>query len=76
MSTENPAAYVDHAHFRVPSDFMPTVHLVARRKGTTAASFMRMAVVEALQRAGVSTPPEQDAARDEAAHPSQSATRQ
>ena len=53
MSNQNPAAYEDHAHFRVPSDFMSTVHLVARRKGLTAASFMRMAILDALQRSGV-----------------------
>jgi hypothetical protein len=54
MSKQNPAAYEDHAHFRVPSDFMSMVHLVARRKGLTAASFMRMAILDALQRSGVS----------------------
>ena len=50
---ENTATYDDHAHFRVPADFMPMVHQVARSKGTTAASFMRMAIIDALQKAGV-----------------------
>jgi len=54
MSNPNPAAYLDHAHFRVPADFMANVHLVARRKGLTAASFMRMTILDAIHRAGVS----------------------
>ncbi len=63
MSNQNPAAYEDHAHFRVPSDFMSMVHLVARRKGLTAASFMRMAILDAIHRTGVSGEiSEQDAA--------------
>lgn len=51
MSKQNPTGYEGHAHFRVPSDFMPLVHLVARHKGLTAASFMRMAILDALDRA-------------------------
>ena len=39
MNNQNPAAYENHAHFRVPSDFMSMVHLVARRKGLTAGEF-------------------------------------
>lgn len=63
MTTQNPAAYDDHAHFRIPSGFMPMVHLVARRKGLTAAGFMRMAILDAVQRSGVSYDAlEQDAA--------------
>ena len=54
MNNKNPATYEDHAHFRIPADFMPRVHLVARRRGLTAASFMRMAILDALQRSGVS----------------------
>ena len=54
MSNQNPPTYDDHAHFRIPAGFMPQVHLVARRKGLTAASFMRMAILDALQRSGVS----------------------
>jgi len=52
MNNQNPAAYENHAHFRVPSDFMSMVHLVARRKGLTAASFMRMAILDAIHRSG------------------------
>jgi hypothetical protein len=54
MNNKNPAAYEDHAHFRIPADFMPRILLVARRKGLTAAGFMRMAILDALQRSGVS----------------------
>ena len=54
MNNNNPAAFEGHAHFRIPADFMPRVHLVARRKGLTAASFMRMAILDALQLSGVS----------------------
>jgi len=63
MSNQNPAAYEDHAHFRVPSDFMSMVHLVARRRGLTAASFMRMAILDAVHRAGI---PGETSARDAA----------
>ena len=49
MSNQNPAAYEGHAHFRVPADFMSQVHLVARRRGLTAAGFMRMAILDAIR---------------------------
>lgn len=62
MTTQNPAAYQDHAHFRVNADFMPMVHLAARRRGLTAASFMRMAILDACHRFGVTEMPDQDAA--------------
>jgi len=52
MTHENPAAYVDQAHFRVPSDFMPRVHLIARTNGLTAAAFMRMAILNEMRRFG------------------------
>ena len=61
MKTQNPAAYQSAAHFRVPSDFMARVHLAARRRGLTAASFMRAAIIDALGREGL-TEPERDAA--------------
>ena len=37
-------------HFRAPADFLPQVHLAARTHGMTAASFMRNAIIEAMQR--------------------------
>ena len=48
------AAYNDNVHFRVPSDFMADVHLVARSKGITASNFMRMAIIDAMNRYRVS----------------------
>jgi hypothetical protein len=53
MILGSPAAYIDNAHFRVPADFMPMVHLTASSQGLTAASFMRMAIIQAMQRSGV-----------------------
>jgi len=54
LDSENlltPAAGFDaHAHFRVPSDFMPAVHAHARRRGLTSASWLRMVILEALER--------------------------
>ena len=40
-----------NATLRVPADFLPRVHVVARARGMTAASFMRAAIVEAVKRA-------------------------
>ena len=49
------AAYNDNVHFRVPSDFMADVHLVARSKGITASNFMRMAILDAVNRYSVAS---------------------
>jgi len=44
------SGFSDNVHFRAPADFLPQVHLVARTHGMTAASFMRNAIIEAMQR--------------------------
>ena len=49
-------------HLRVPSDFIPQVHLVARQHGMTAAHFMRKAITDALVRLGAETVAERDTA--------------
>jgi uncharacterized protein (DUF1778 family) len=50
-------------HLRVPADFPSMVHMVARARGMTAASFMRSAIVDAMQRSGVQyATPDRDAA--------------
>ena len=53
------AGYDGHVHFRAPSDLMPAVHAHARRRGLTSASWLRMVILEALDRA---TPDRQEAA--------------
>ena len=55
MSNQNTATYDDNVHFRAPSDFMADVHLVARRKGLTASNFMRMAIIDAVNRYSVAS---------------------
>lgn len=46
---EQPAnGYSAALHFRTPSDLLPRLHAVARSRGLTAASFARMAVMEAV----------------------------
>lgn len=35
-------------HLRVPSDFVPRVHGAARRRGMTASSFVRWAIIRAM----------------------------
>lgn len=46
--------YDAQVHFRAPSDFMPLVHLAARKQGLTASSFIRMVLNRELERLGVS----------------------
>ena len=48
------AGYDAQVHFRAPSDFMPLVHLAARKQGMTASSFIRFTVHRELERLGVS----------------------
>lgn len=48
------AGYDAQVHFRAPSDFMPLVHLAARKQGLTASSFIRMVLNRELERLGVS----------------------
>jgi predicted DNA binding CopG/RHH family protein len=60
MANRNPKKRVKMAeydlegqvHFRVPSDLLPRVHAHARSRGLTAASWMRMVIIEALERGG------------------------
>ena len=52
-TTDKPATGFDgYIHFRAPSDLMPTVHAHARRRGLTSASWLRMVVLDALERGG------------------------
>ena len=60
---EKPAIGFDgHVHFRAPSDLMPSVHAYARRRGLTSASWLRMTILDALERGGAYQPAERDAA--------------
>lgn len=53
MPNDKPATGFDGTvHFRAPSDLMPTVHAFARRRGLTSASWLRMVVLDALERGG------------------------
>ena len=54
MPHDKPAAtgFDGTVHFRAPSDLMPTVHAFARRRGLTSASWLRMVVLDALERGG------------------------
>ena len=45
------ANFTADAHFRCSPEFLPQVHRVARERGMTAASFMRAAVIQELDRA-------------------------
>jgi hypothetical protein len=55
--------YSADVHFRVSSDFMSMVHLVARANGMTASNFMRSAIVDAMRRScGQDTGPDRNAA--------------
>jgi hypothetical protein len=45
------AGFDGHVHFRAPSDLMPAVHAVARRRGLTSASWLRFVIMDALERA-------------------------
>lgn len=49
-------------HVRCTSDVMPAVHAHARRKGLTSASWLRMVIIEALERGGAYQPAEREAA--------------
>ena len=62
MQTSNAkptAGFDSHIHFRAPSDLMPAIHAIARRRGLTSASWLRMIVLDAIDRA---TPDHQEAA--------------
>lgn len=41
-------------HVRCPSDLMPAVHAHARQRGLTASSWVRMVLLEALERGSAS----------------------
>lgn len=50
-ASDKPAAGFDaYVHFRAPADLMPAVHAHARRRGLTSASWLRMTIMEALER--------------------------
>ena len=52
-ASDKPAAGFDaHIHVRCTSDIMPAVHSIARRRGLTSASWIRMTILEALERGG------------------------
>jgi len=52
QSSEKPATGLDaNLHFRIPSDLLPRLHMVARARGLCAASFARAAIMEAVDRA-------------------------
>lgn len=52
-ASEKPTTGFDGTvHFRAPSDLMPTVHAFARSRGLTSASWLRMVVLDALERGG------------------------
>lgn len=53
-STDINTGYDAQVHFRAPSDFMPLVHLAARKQGMTASSFIRYTVGRELERLGIS----------------------
>lgn len=54
MSAPEKTGFDAQVHFRVPSDFMPLVHLAARRQGMTTSSFVRSTLHKELERLGVS----------------------
>lgn len=57
MLNEKPATGFDaFVHFRAPADLMPAVHAHARRRGLTSASWLRMTIMEALERGGAYQP--------------------
>lgn len=61
---ENSSPYFStDVHFRATADFLPQVRLAARTRGITAASFMRNAIIDAMQRQvkQTATPAEKDA---------------
>ena len=63
MAEKPIAGFNGDVHLRVPADFISHVHMVARAKGMTASSFMRNAIIEAMQRSGVQyATPDRDAA--------------
>jgi len=55
-NTTESTGYDAQVHFRAPSDFMPLVHLAARRQGMSASAFIRFVVHRELERLGVAYP--------------------
>ena len=52
LTTKATTGFDAHVHFRCPADLMPAVHAHARRRGLTSASWLRMVVLDALERSG------------------------
>lgn len=44
------SGFDSHIHFRAPGDLMPAIHAHARLRGLTAASWLRMVILAALDR--------------------------
>lgn len=52
-ASEKPATSFDgRLQVRVTSDLMPAIHAYARRRGLTSASWVRMVILDALERGG------------------------
>jgi hypothetical protein len=52
QSPKKPATGLDaDLHFRIPSDLLPRLHMVARSRGLCAAAFARSVLMEAVDRA-------------------------
>lgn len=61
-TTSKPSTGFDgRLQVRVTSDLTPAIHAHARRRGLTSASWVRMVILDALERGGTQ-PAERDAA--------------
>lgn len=56
------AGFDGRLQVRVTSDLTPAIHAHARRRGLTSASWVRMVILDALERSGGYTPPDREAA--------------
>lgn len=62
-ASDKPATGFDgRLQIRCTSDLAPVIHAHARRKGLTSASWVRMVILDALERGGAYQPAERDAA--------------
>lgn len=55
MAENRIAGFNSGFHLRVPGDFAARVHGAARRRGMTASSFVRWAVIRAMQEQAAAT---------------------
>ena len=53
--TKSAPGFDAHVHFRAPGDLMPAVHVHARSRGLTSAAWLRMIILEALNRNSADT---------------------